>query len=330
MLEWRIDFIGETIRGLEEVLPGSSPSVPTGQTSPQDEQVANDYTVRSEIMRLDQERRENQAQQLSLKRCLARKRIRDIKAELAKSDTSPEVREELEAEKAEKEEFLKTSAADVKCAKSPSETKHPTEVSPAEFEKLKKGECFVEFPYIAEEGKTEEPKTDGQTEEDKKKKEKAEKKKKTGAGCTIGFGHVIRGKEATCKHGESPPEKHKCGMLSRCICTPPLSMTLPQAEKQLKDDINVHAKKMKEQVLVDLDQAQFDALIDISLHHGSISPDLLNVINTELCTDDEAVRQKYMKTDLFIKDQPQRGPVFEKRRQERVWAPKGDEDPTCI
>ena len=83
-------------------------------------------------------------------------------------------------------------------------------------------------------------------------------------------------------------------------------------------------------MLVDLDQEHFDALIDISLHHGSISEELLKAINSKLCTDDEAVRQQYMETDLFVESQKARGPIFKQRRRERVWAPKNDDDPNCI
>lgn len=83
-------------------------------------------------------------------------------------------------------------------------------------------------------------------------------------------------------------------------------------------------------MLVDLDQGPFDALVDLSLHVGSIPKSLLDVIHSKMCADDEAVRQEYMKTALYIKDNPARGPVFQKRRKERVWAPKSDEDPTCL
>ena len=103
-----------------------------------------------------------------------------------------------------------------------------------------------------------------------------------------------------------------------------------EAEELLQQDISDHIKWIKEHVLVDLDQGQFDALVDISLHVGSVPKSLLDVVHAKLCTDDEAVRQQYLKTALTIKDNPERGPVFAKRRKERVWAPKADQDPSCI
>src|SRR2546421_11782821 len=110
------------------------------------------------------------------KRCLARKRITEIKTEIEDPNLSLEDREKLLEEKAEKEQYLKTTAAYVNCAKSPKETTHPTMVSDGELALLKKGESLVLFPYIAEEGKSDK----GEAAE--KKAAKAAK----GAGCTIG------------------------------------------------------------------------------------------------------------------------------------------------
>lgn len=324
MLQDRITLINEAFQALTE-LTKSSPSLPEPQQSVPEKPVS-EYSVQSEMYWLDKERRENEAQLLMLKRCLARKRIKAIEAELT---TLPAVgtgeREALEEEKAEQIDFLKKSAAQVSCVKSPSETKHPTGVSSTALAKMKAGEGFVGFPYVALEGE------------------------KTGkGGCTIGYGHVITSKDGrTCEHEPAPapepaeseptgeptePKKPAKKALRRCICTPPWSMTKEskEAEDLLQQDISVHIKWIKEHVLVDLDQGQFDALVDISLHVGSVPKSLLDVVHAKLCTDDEAVRQEYLKTALFIKDNKARGPVFEKRRKERVWAPKADEDPSCI
>lgn len=318
MLERRIAFIGETIRGLEEVLPGSSPPPPPPGMSSPENPPRSENTVRSEIYRLDQERRENQEQLLLLKTCLARKRLKEIKAELAKTNM-PEVRGlELEDEKHKLEAFLNAA-----CVKTPATTKHPARVSQAVVEKIKKLECFVEFPYVALEGET--AKKGGDEKGDEK-----EEKKKSGAGCTIGYGHVIQPKEAVCTHGTGAPV-HRCGrLLSKCDCTPALEYTPEQAEERLLDDRKDAAAWIKEHVLVDLDQEHFDALVDMTLSVGSIPKGLLDAINSKLCTDDEAVRQQYMKTALGVRGRPDLSPTtFEGRRRERVWSPQG-EDPTCI
>jgi len=329
MLEDRIAYINQAFNALAE-LTKSSPSLPAGpkQSVPEVAKPPKGYSVQSEMYWLDQYRRENEAQLLVLKRCLARKRIKAIEAELA---TLPAVgtgeRETLEKEKAEQIDYLEKSAAQVSCVKSPSETKHPTSVSRPALEKMKVGEGFVGFPYVALEGE------------------------KTGkGGCTIGFGHVITARDGrTCEHepapapqpaesestgepGSTEPKKTAKKALRRCICTPPWSMNREsqEAEELLQQDISDHIKWIKEHVLVDLDQGQFDALVDISLHVGSVPKSLLDVVHAKLCTDDEAVRQQYLKTALTIKDNPERGPVFAKRRKERVWAPKADQDPSCI
>ena len=326
MLQDRIALINEAFQALAEITK-SSPSLPESKQSVPEKPV-NEYTVESEMYWLDQERRENEAQLLMLKRCLARKRIKAIEAQIA---ALPEVgtgeREMLEKEKQEQIDFLKKSAAQVSCVKSPSETKHPTTVSGPAVEKMKAGEGFVGFPYVALEGE------------------------KTGkGGCTIGYGHVITSKDKrTCEHepapapepaeseptgepGSTEPKKPAKKALRRCICTPPWSMTKESTEAHdlLMGDIAVKIVWIKEHVLVDLDQGQFDALVDIALHVGSVPKTLLDVVHAKLCTDDEEVRQEYLKTALYIKDNKERGPVFKKRRQERVWAPKADEDPSCI
>src|SRR5262249_13755043 len=140
------------------------------------------YTVQSELYRLQTEKQKNEAQLLLIKRCLSRKRIREIEKEI--SDL-PIVREgdrgQLEKETAREVELLKSTKSSVSCVKSPSETSHPSEVSPSELEKIKIGEGWISTAYVA-----------------------LEAQKKASGGCTIGYGHVIKGRESACAHGAKP------------------------------------------------------------------------------------------------------------------------------
>lgn len=363
-IQARIDLTTEAIQDLENLLPGSSPSPPkpaepTPNSSTPDgpqpqspqkeeqkdeqkgeqkgEQPAGGPTVQSELTRLYREREEDQAQLGTIKRCLARKRIKQIKTEIEDPELSLEDRQKLLDEKAEKEKYINTTTpppTPVDCRKSPSETKHPTEVSRREFELLKKGEHCVPTPYVAEEGK---PKKGDSAEVRKKKAEK-------GTGCTIGYGHVIRpGKDpVTSCHQEFPPgedyekAKETNWVPKTCVTDPPWSLICPDGgEDLLTKDIAGKAAALKKEVLVDLTEDQFDALIDISLHHGSLDPKLRDTVNSKLCWDDEAVRQEYLKTNLTVDNRSDMGPkVFEKRRMERVWKPQPPpsevEDPNCI
>ena len=111
-----------------------------------------------------------------------------------------------------------------------------------------------------------------------------------------------------------------------CTTYPGMSWSEPKAHEVLKSDLNAHAKWLKEHVYVDLDQAQFDALVDISGHRGHVNEELVKEIHEKSCTDDEAVRKKYMETALYIKGHPEAGPVFSERRKERVWPSKETEE----
>jgi hypothetical protein len=315
-LEDRIALSDQAIKGLEEVLPGFTPGPPVAATSTPatDPGGATAYTVQSELYRLEREKQDDEAHLLLIKRCLARKRIREIEAEV---QTLPAVgtgeREMLLKEKAEAVEYLKSTASNVSCIKPSSQTVHPTEVSPGQLEKIKIGEGWIPTAYVALEGQ-----------------------KKESGGCTVGYGHVITSKESSCVHGPKPPEIDdptvKKKPLWPCVCDNPEWQTISKArgEEILKSDLKVQMNWIKEHVLVDLDQGQFDALVDIAAHVGSVPSSLIDIIHKKICTDDEAVRQAYMKTALFTKDRPELGPVFAKRRKERVWAPKADDDPGCI
>jgi GH24 family phage-related lysozyme (muramidase) len=315
-LEDRIALSDEAIKGLEEMLPGFSPGPPVApaSTPATDQGGRSAYTVQSELYRLERDKQADEAHLLQIERCLARKRIREIEAEIP---TLPIVatgeREMLLKEKAEAVEYLKSTASNVSCIKPSSQTVHPTEVSQGQLEKIKIGEGWVPTAYVALEGQ-----------------------KKESGGCTIGYGHVITSKESSCVHGPKPPEIDNPTVQKKplwpCVCDNAdwQAINKTRGEEILKNDLKVETNWIKEHILVDLDQGQFDALVDIAAHVGSVPSSLIDIIHKKICTDDEAVRQAYMKTALYTKDRPELGPVFGKRRKERVWAPKSDDDPGCI
>lgn len=179
---------------------------------------------------------------------------------------------------------------------------HPESVSDAHLEKIKKGEGFAPLPYKALEG-----------------------------ACTIGYGHVI-GRPPCPKPEEPPSDKPCCSpggppvpvgtrTVEGCQCSPPLGMDEGAATAQLRKDLNAQGKWIKEHVMVDLDQAHFDALVDLGGHVGSIPVDLLETIHGHACTDDAVVRDAYLNSALGVAGHPEYGPVFRSRREERVWPP---------
>ena len=194
------------------------------------------------------------------------------------------------------------------CAKPPSQTSHPTQVSAEHVEKIKKGEHFMAEPYLAAEG-----------------------------ACTIGYGNVIWRPPCGSEKAAANPSKGCCSpsprqvqvgtlTLSACDCQPSMSWTESYASARLADGLTAGAGWLKQHVLVDLDQAHFDALVDLCGHVGSIPTSLLDVIHRYACTDDERVRQEYLKTALYVAGKPGMGPVFGKRRAERVWPPQPKPD----
>lgn len=180
------------------------------------------------------------------------------------------------------------------------ESTHPKGVSPAHVEKIKKGEGFAPLPYKALEGV-----------------------------CTIGYGHQTG--RPLCPGPDEPPSEKPCcspggppvsvgtQTMEGCTCSPPMAWDEAKATRQLESDINTQGKYIKNHVMVDLDQAHFDALVDLSGHVGSLPVEFLETIHRYACTDDAKVRDAYLNTALTIKDHPEKGPVFKPRREERVW-----------
>lgn len=130
---------------------------------------------------------------------------------------------------------------------------------------------------------------------------------------------------------EKQRKKKPAFTLVKCTCNPPWILGSEQeAHDLLVKDIAAVAKWMKQKVLVDLDQAHFDAQVDLGLHHGSIPKSLLGVTHAKMCKDDDAVREEYLRTSLRIKGKPKQGAKFGSRREEGVWSKQSDDDPDCI
>ncbi len=91
-----------------------------------------------------------------------------------------------------------------------------------------------------------------------------------------------------------------------------------EAEDQLRKRAGPKVTHVHSVVPVDMDQAQFDALVDIAMHHGSIPSELLEPIKKYWCTDagKDHVRAIYLKTKLDPFPE-----AFAARRKFRVWPP---------
>lgn len=150
---------------------------------------------------------------------------------------------------------------------------------------------------------------------------------KTEKVCTKGYGIQIPGCLVLSKATGAPPtEEEKAKVKASeppefmCACAGKEHVDCkgPQAEAELRKVANPKVKYVHDVVPVDLDQAQFDALVDISMHRGSIPPDLLESIKKYWCTDagKDYVRAVYQESALtpFPK-------AFAARRKFRVWPP---------
>ena len=71
----------------------------------------------------------------------------------------------------------------------------------------------------------------------------------------------------------------------------------------------------------DLDGPKFDALVDLTLHHGSVDKSFLDEINKYYCTPEgwNYLREVYLKQNLTPQGSTVISPGFVKRRQLRVW-----------
>lgn len=144
--------------------------------------------------------------------------------------------------------------------------------------------------------------------------------------CTIGYGHQIKGCAViNAATGAEPTaeERKDRGVKLGCACAGQMTYDCkgPQAEKELLKDAQVKVNHVSKVVTVNLDQAQFDALVDIALHVGSIPKKLLYEVNLYGCSPAgwNRVREVYLNTSLTPQGSDKVLPGFVARRQHRVW-----------
>jgi GH24 family phage-related lysozyme (muramidase) len=111
----------------------------------------------------------------------------------------------------------------------------------------------------------------------------------------------------------------------KCGCEGQISYDCkgPEAEEKLRQDANGEkgAKYVRRVVPVDLNQEQFDALVDITLHVGHVPDELLDAIKRYWCTTkgQNYVRSIYLRTALTREHSKTIEEGFVKRREYRVW-----------
>jgi GH24 family phage-related lysozyme (muramidase) len=159
------------------------------------------------------------------------------------------------------------------------------------------GEGCIEHPYVAGTGETV---------------------------CTIGYGHQIPGCTVLNKQGAVPTteERQKAKPSDfTCACSQKFDCKGPQADQQLRKDAAGAVSYVHQQVHINLDQAQFDALVDLTLHRGSIPKTLLDALHTYWCSAEgmNYVRDMYLETALTRQGSKKIEPGFVARRQHRVW-----------
>jgi GH24 family phage-related lysozyme (muramidase) len=143
--------------------------------------------------------------------------------------------------------------------------------------------------------------------------------------CTIGYGSQIPDCPVVRKStGETLPKQQRASANVadlKCACEGRrIDCKGSEAEKQLRGKAAGAAAHVRQMVPVDLSQAEFDALVDITLHVGSLPPEMLNAIKKYWCTDEgkDYVRAIYLKTALTPRKFKE---AFSKRREFRVWPP---------
>jgi len=139
--------------------------------------------------------------------------------------------------------------------------------------------------------------------------------------CTIGYGHVIFPK-STCTINTETTDDGKTK--KTCTCAAPWNaITKERAIEVLKQDMQKHIKEVNSKIKVDLNQAEFDAMVDLSAHVGSVPSDFANYVNENWCTNKDAVRERYLKTAIMMKDPDTKKykvmKNFVERRKRRAW-----------
>jgi GH24 family phage-related lysozyme (muramidase) len=143
--------------------------------------------------------------------------------------------------------------------------------------------------------------------------------------CTIGYGHQIpdckvlsraTNQPPTAEEIENAPAAYPPEFYCACEGTKHFDCKGAEGEQQVRGDARIKAKHVNEVVPVNLDQAQFDALVDLALHRGSLPADLLTAIKKYWCSD---AGKNYVR-ELYIRSLLQPFPkAFSARRRYRVW-----------
>jgi hypothetical protein len=84
-----------------------------------------------------------------------------------------------------------------------------------------------------------------------------------------------------------------------------------------------HIKEVDAKIKVDLNEAEFDAMVDLSAHVGSMPSEFANFVNDNWCTNKMAVRDRYLRTAITMKDPDTKQykvmKNFVERRKKRAW-----------
>lgn len=113
-----------------------------------------------------------------------------------------------------------------------------------------------------------------------------------------------------------PSEWLTCQCAGKKIGCPDEARIILQGDISRSGEAFVHAH-----VPVNLDGPQFDALVDLTLHHGSIDKPFLDEINKYYCSAEgwNYLRDVYLKQNLTPQGSNDISPGFVKRRQLRAW-----------
>jgi GH24 family phage-related lysozyme (muramidase) len=186
--------------------------------------------------------------------------------------------------------------------------------------------------------------------------------------CTIGYGHQIQDcpildastgapptsgavNDANTVKPRDPdkpdvkPRRARPAEWLTCKCAGKAITCPDQARQLLKQDVSNRGESwVHAHVLPDLNGPKFDALVDLTLHHGSIDQSFLDEINKYYCTPEgwNYLRDVYLKQNLTPQGSTVISDGFVKRRQLRVWPvasqpsqpaqpsqPPTDAAPTC-
>jgi hypothetical protein len=147
--------------------------------------------------------------------------------------------------------------------------------------------------------------------------------------CTVLYGHQIKDCPVLLKAtGKEPTAaERKTAKVSdmTCACEGQRKYDCQgsEGEEQLKTDARGKIAAIRRDLPVDLSQAELDALVDLSLHHGSVPPSLVAEIKKYWCTPEgkDHVRDLYLQSNLQREGSSKVDPAFVARRKARVWPP---------